>query len=176
MLTDKDVAKQLDYNISKIDHMLVGYMNFAKEEGNEGSEVVKLRELIGKIVLGCNDSRISFVYKQRQEMPVLLRKSAIERAISNLLNNALKYCLMVVKISLTTNRSMIKITVEDDGPGIKKAMYEEVFAPFVKVQKSSEGYGLGLTIVKSVVQSHGGNVKLAKSNLGGLRAVIIIPI
>lgn len=176
MLPENKLVTQMNTNISEIEHMIAGYMNFAKEEGNEVAEEIDIIQLINKIIIKYDNQKISFVNNAKHNILALLRRSAIERALCNLLDNGLKYCTSIIKISLHSTESMLQITVEDDGPGIKKEFYDEVFNPFFKIEKNGSGYGLGLTIVKSVVQSHGGNIKLAKSRLGGLKTTIAIPL
>jgi two-component system osmolarity sensor histidine kinase EnvZ len=72
------------------------------------------------------------------------------------------------------------LTIDDDGPGISKDEYENVFKPFYKIDKgradSKSSVGLGLSIASDIVRSHGGNIKLEKSKMNGLRVKIFLPI
>ena len=72
------------------------------------------------------------------------------------------------------------LTIDDDGPGISKDEYENVFKPFYKIDKgradSKSSVGLGLSIASDIVRSHGGNIKLEKSKMNGLRAKIFLPV
>ena len=72
------------------------------------------------------------------------------------------------------------ITVGDDGPGIAKSEYENVFKPFYRVDKSrglnKSGVGLGLSIAQDIVRSHGGNITLSESNHKGLLVKISLPL
>ena len=71
------------------------------------------------------------------------------------------------------------IIIEDDGPGIPKSEYSNVFKPFYKINKgrgdSKSSVGLGLSIASDVVRSHGGKIDLSKSKLGGLNVKISLP-
>jgi len=176
MLTDKKAVSQLDYNIGEIEHMIGGYLDFAKEEGNEASEKIDILALVEEAVLAYNNNKLSFVCGKLKQKMMAMRKHAVKRALNNLINNGLKYCKDRVVITLSVDDHGAVILVEDDGVGISNAMREDVFKPFFKVKKEGEGYGLGLTIVKSIVQSHGGKIDLGKSSLGGLKAKVIIPI
>ena len=77
------------------------------------------------------------------------------------------------------HKSLI-ITVDDDGPGIAESEYENVFKPFYKIDKSrsetKSSVGLGLAISSDVIKSHGGDIKFDKSNLGGLKVIISLPV
>jgi two-component system osmolarity sensor histidine kinase EnvZ len=73
----------------------------------------------------------------------------------------------------------VEFVIDDDGPGIPEDKYVEVFKPFYRLDEARNqkvaGVGLGLSVVRDVARSHGGDVTLAKSPMGGLRAVLRIP-
>jgi signal transduction histidine kinase len=109
---------------------------------------------------------------------VLGRLLALKRAFWNIVGNAVKYGdSAVVVIAETPTR--FSITVEDDGPGIPEAQMERVFQPFVRLEESrgreTGGSGLGLTIARAVIASHGGEIALANRREGGLRVTITLP-
>jgi two-component system osmolarity sensor histidine kinase EnvZ len=82
-------------------------------------------------------------------------------------------------VNIEHANGLLVITVDDDGPGIPPAKREEVFKPFVRLDQArnqdSSGTGLGLAIARDIARSHGGDITLEDSPLGGLRAVIRIP-
>ena len=77
-------------------------------------------------------------------------------------------------------RNQLVITVDDDGPGIPAAMRDDVFKPFVRLDDARNldetGTGLGLAIAQDIAHAHGGHIVLEDSPLGGLRAVVTIPV
>ncbi len=77
-------------------------------------------------------------------------------------------------------RTSVEITVDDNGPGIPPDKHEDVFRPFLRLDESRNvdtgGVGLGLTIARDIARSHGGDVTLARSALGGLRVIVRLPI
>ena len=107
------------------------------------------------------------------------RRSALKRAIGNLVNNGLRYADHVW-IGARRSDRYIEITVEDDGPGIDPARYEDVFKPFTRLDEArnqnESGVGMGLTIVRDVARAHGGETTLEKSDKGGLKATMRLPI
>ena len=99
--------------------------------------------------------------------------------INNIIDNAIKYGDKIhVDLSKSTNNLFIKI--EDNGPGIPKEEYDNVFKPFYKINKgradSKSSVGLGLSIASDIIRSHGGNIKLEKSSMNGLGVKIFLPV
>ena len=82
-----------------------------------------------------------------------------------------------VHLQKSSNRAIINI--EDDGPGISEDQYRNVFKPFFRLDKSrslnKSGVGLGLAIVEDIINSHGGNIQLGKSQYQGLQVKISLP-
>ena len=99
--------------------------------------------------------------------------------MNNLIDNSIKYGNKI-NIELIKNKTNLVIKVEDDGPGIPDSEYDNVFKPFYKIDKgradSKSSVGLGLSIASDIVRSHGGNIKLNKSNLNGLEVKIFLPV
>ena len=74
----------------------------------------------------------------------------------------------------------LTVTVDDDGPGIPQKLREEVFKPFLRLDDARNqdegGTGLGLAIARDIARSHGGEIVLSDSPLGGLRATVRVPV
>ena len=104
---------------------------------------------------------------------------SLKRAVGNLVSNGLRYAGHVW-ISARRSDRYVEIAVEDDGPGIEPARYEDVFKPFIRLDaarnQNESGAGMGLTIVRDVARAHGGEATLEKSGKGGLKATIRLPI
>ena len=107
------------------------------------------------------------------------RKNLIHRSLNNLIDNALKYGDKI-NIELIKKNNSISIFVDDNGPGIPKEEYDNVFKPFYKIDKSrgdsKSSVGLGLSIASDIIKSHGGNIVLENSPMSGLRAKIFLPL
>ncbi|MEK9707953.1 MAG: ATP-binding protein, partial [Alphaproteobacteria bacterium] len=103
----------------------------------------------------------------------------MRRCLTNLVQNAGRHG---DRIALTASRDgrVLQIFVDDNGPGIPEEMREDVFRPFFRLDRSRNaetgGTGLGLSIAQDIVTSHGGEIKLEDSPLGGLRVTLRIPI
>jgi two-component system, OmpR family, osmolarity sensor histidine kinase EnvZ len=108
-----------------------------------------------------------------------VKPDALKRCIDNLVSNAARHAA-TVKLSGSRVGPHLVVTVDDDGPGIPVGEREAVFRPFVRLDQARNqdagGSGLGLTVARDIALSHGGSVRLEDSPLGGLRAVVTIPV
>ena len=108
-----------------------------------------------------------------------MRKNLIKDIINNIIDNAIKHGDNI-SIELLKNENNLFIKIEDDGPGIAESEYENVFKPFYKIDKSransKSSVGLGLSIASDIIRSHGGNIRLAKSQMNGLEVKIFLPV
>ena len=110
---------------------------------------------------------------------VTVRPAAFRRCLGNLVSNAARFAK---GIAITGHRDhrWLTVTVDDDGPGIPADKREEVFRPFLRLDDARNqdvgGTGLGLAIARDIARSHGGDIALSKSPMGGLRATVRVPV
>jgi two-component system sensor histidine kinase BaeS len=104
----------------------------------------------------------------------------VAQIVANLVENALKYASNGVRVGVRSDGERITISVDDDGPGIPPRMRDEVFKPFFRLDDARNqdegGTGLGLAIARDIARSHGGDIMLSDSPLGGLRATVRVPV
>ncbi|WP_440633759.1 ATP-binding protein [Candidatus Pelagibacter sp. HIMB1485] len=176
-LKDKDAVDKLTDDINEMEKMLNEYLQFTSSSYVEKDEMFNLSELIEEIIKKYNNKNISHNLIPR--IYVNGRKNLINRSLNNLIDNGLKYANKV-EINLTKKNSNLFIIIDDDGPGIPKKEYENVFKPFYKMDKgrndSKSSVGLGLSIASDIIKSHGGNIMLEKSKFNGLRVKIFLPV
>jgi two-component system osmolarity sensor histidine kinase EnvZ len=107
-----------------------------------------------------------------------VRPKAFDRLLANLIGNALRYAENV-KVEAIHTRGSLTVIVDDDGPGIPASSREDVFKPFVRLDEArnldDSGTGLGLSIARDIARSHGGDITLDDSPMGGLRAIVRVP-
>jgi len=175
-IKDKDLTKKLTEDINEMEKMLNEYLQFTSSSYIEKDDMFNLSELIEEIITKYNNKNISQDLLSR--VYINGRKSLINRCLNNLIDNALKYA-NTVNVQLSKKNTNLFIIIDDDGPGIKKEEHENVFKPFYKIDKgradSKSSVGLGLSIASDIIRSHGGNIKLEKSKMEGLRVKIFLP-
>lgn len=99
----------------------------------------------------------------------------LEDLFGNLLDNARKWAKSRVGICVTQDNVAVQVVVEDDGPGIPKEHVEQVLAHGMRLDRTVPGTGIGLAIVKDLVELHSGSLQLGESASGGLRAAVRLP-
>lgn len=182
LLGDGPEIRALKADVNEMQHMLEDYLAFAKGDGGEEARPTNLRDLLEEIYADAQylGTPIELRMRRRRSDLVLpLKRQAFKRAITNLVVNAARYGTRVV-IRAATERNWLRIEVDDDGPGIPPSERENVFRPFYRLDdarnQDSNNSGLGLAIARDIARSHGGDIALGESSLGGLRAIITVPL
>ena len=176
LIKDKDVSKKLSDDVQEMEKMLNEYLQFASSRSLEKSENFNLTNLIINIIKKYENKKITSDISENIFMDG--RKNLIIRCINNLIDNSVKYANKVhIQLSKSNNHNII--VIDDDGPGIDKKEYENVFKPFYKINKSrgdaKSSVGLGLSIASDIIRSHGGNIMLDVSPSKGLRVKVFLP-
>ena len=176
MVKDKNLSTKLSSDVDEMEKMLNEYLQFASTGAKEKTENFNLSGLIQEIIE--KQEKIDISYDGEVKIFFDGRKNSVKRAITNLLDNSIKYGKKI-NIKMNKTNSIIIILIDDDGPGIPKSEYQNVLKPFYKIDKSrsesKSSVGLGLAISSDIIKSHGGNIKFDKSNLGGLRVKVTLP-
>ena len=175
-IKDKELSNKLSEDVIEMEKMLNEYLQFSKNKSSEKGEKFDLSKLLINTIKKYSNKNIS-----SEITPNVLfhgKQNLITRCISNILDNSLKYG-KIIEVKLKKSNNIITLIIEDDGPGIPKSEYENVFKPFYKIDKSrsesKSSVGLGMSIASDIIQSHGGNIKLDKSILSGLQVRISLP-
>ena len=166
-------------DLAEMEHMIDEYLAFARGEGGEAIESVALRDLIWSVGEGAARAGAPLTVEADAALIARVRPNAFKRALSNLIMNAAAHGQTVAVAARNRPGGGIEILVDDDGPGIPPDRYEEAFKPFSRLDEArnqnEKGVGLGLAIARDVVRGLGGELSLAKSPLGGLRATVRLP-
>jgi two-component system osmolarity sensor histidine kinase EnvZ len=159
--------------------MLEAYLAFARGDGGEPTSMTNLRTLLEELRTGSERHGAPVSLEARGDLNLKIRPLAMKRCIGNLIANAQRHGDNVLVQAARENRFVL-IHVDDDGPGIAPEHREDVFRPFLRLDEARNqdegGSGLGLAIARDIARSHGGDITLSGSPLGGLRATVRIPI
>ena len=176
MIKQKDISENMSKDIDEMEGMLNDYLQFAKTQAKENTSTINLSNLFIEIKKDIKSENLTLL--NSEETVLKGRISSLKRCFENVINNGLTYGKKVyVSLHKTSNR--IIINIEDDGPGIAEDQYKNVFKPFFRLDKSrslnKSGVGLGLAIVEDIINSHGGNIQLGRSQYNGLQVKISLP-
>ena len=179
MIQKTDGVDELNSDVEEMEHMLEGYLTFARGEGIETPRPSNVSTILNEAVAQAHRKSEAVNLHTEGELIVPLRPQAFKRCMTNLIDNAIRYADHVT-VRAGMRGKAIEITVDDDGPGIPEDQREEVFKSFYRIDNSRNpetgGVGLGLTIARDVIRSHGGDIILSDSPLSGLRARVRLPL
>ncbi|MCE2891374.1 MAG: ATP-binding protein [Aquidulcibacter sp.] len=175
--SDIDEARK---DIVEMEGMLEEYLAFAQGQWSEEREVLDLAEIARAVIQdAARAGRDIDGSGLADSLPTSGRPIALKRCLSNLVENALSFG-QTVALSSSQSEDAIYIYVDDDGPGIAPESYEEALKPFSRLDparnQNRKGVGLGLALAYDAARSHGGNLVLSRSTLGGLRVSVRLPL
>jgi signal transduction histidine kinase len=165
--------------IAEMDSMIAATLQFARDEMTvEPRRRTDLTALIVSVVEDMSDAGLPVAMASAQPIILECQTNALKRALTNLLDNAVKYGKRA-QVSVRMASNAVEITIDDEGPGIPEGELARVFEPFCRLEPSRSretgGIGLGLAIAQSIVQAHRGSLTLANRPEGGLRAIVTLP-
>ena len=175
-------AQEVDAMVGDVDgmqHMLDEYLAFARGDAGEQPEQIDIVALLEVLKADAELAGHSATVDFEGEHNVVLRPNAIKRCLGNLVDNACSFG-EIVSIDGRHGDGRLAIIVDDDGPGLSEDQYEMVFKPFQRLDDARNqdrgGTGLGLAIARDIARSHGGDIVLSASPMGGLRASVSLPV
>ncbi len=179
LMKDAKAKSELEADVNEMTSMLDSYVSFVKTESPEPIETIVINELISDIIKTVDKNNIDLVLNENRTIQSSGRQIQLKRAFNNIIDNSQRYAKKI-EINLYTNEKDCVIEFNDDGEGIPRDKYEDVFKPFFTLDPSRNKLkgesGLGLTITRDIIRSHGGDVKLSDSNLGGLQLKVLLPL
>jgi two-component system, OmpR family, osmolarity sensor histidine kinase EnvZ len=166
-------------DVDEMGRMLEAYLAFARGDSGEQSAPTDMAAFLDQLKSDVerNGHKASVVF--HGQPIVTVRPAAFKRCVGNLVSNAARHAEAV---SITGHRDhrWLTVMVDDNGPGIPPLLREEVFKPFLRLDDARNqdegGTGLGLAIARDIARSHGGDIVLSESPLGGLRAIVRVPV
>jgi two-component system osmolarity sensor histidine kinase EnvZ len=181
LLGDRPEVAALHSDVNEMQRMLEDYLAFARGDDGEEATATCVRELLEEVNEDTMHLGTPIELRIRQpssDLVLPLKRQAFKRAITNLVTNATRFGDYVV-IRASTDKDWLRIDVDDDGPGIPPAERDNVFRPFYRLgndrNQDTGNTGLGLAIARDIARSHGGDITLSESSMGGLRATVRVP-
>jgi signal transduction histidine kinase len=176
---DGKLRRTIETDLNEMEDMIEATLAFLRDDSsNEEVEPVDLMAILETIRADASDAGEQVDIEGPRQLVVIGRHLALKRALTNLIQNAVKYGGLA-RVRATQDDDNVMIFVEDEGPGLPLDQHEAVFQPFVRSEpsrsRSTGGHGLGLTMARSVVRSHGGEVSLANREAGGLKVTVRLP-
>ena len=179
LIKDKKAKSELELDINEMTAMLDSYVSFVKTESPETIENIVINDLIKDCTKNFDRSKYKIQINEKNTIQTSGRPIQLKRAFQNIINNSKRYGDKII-INIYLNDDGCNIEINDNGPGIPKESFEDVFKPFFTLDPSRNKLkgesGLGLTITRDIIRSHGGEIKLGKSQLGGLKLSVLLPI
>jgi len=166
-------------DVDEMARMLEAYLAFARGDSGEQSAPTDMGAFLNELQADAERNGHWTTVTFSGHPIVTVRPAAFKRCIANLVSNAARFAK---SISLTGHRDhrYLTITVDDNGPGIPANLREDVFKPFLRLDDARNqdegGTGLGLAIARDIARSHGGDIVLSDSPMGGLRATVRVPV
>jgi two-component system osmolarity sensor histidine kinase EnvZ len=179
LIGDTPEVEALRRDVDEMARMLEDYLAFARGDSGEQAAPTDMSAFLEELKLDTERNGHRTDMEFHGYPIVTVKPAAFKRCLANLVSNAARFA---GSIAITGHRDhrWMTVTVDDDGPGIPAAMREEVFKPFMRLDDARNqdqgGTGLGLAIARDIARSHGGDISLGDSPLGGLRATVRVPV
>jgi two-component system osmolarity sensor histidine kinase EnvZ len=179
LIGDSPEVEAMKKDVDEMARMLEAYLAFARGDGGEQAAATDIAALLEELRVDAERDGRNATATFYGTPEVMVKPAAFKRCLANLVSNAARHAGTIALTGHRDHRWLI-ITIDDDGPGIPQAMREEVFKPFLRLDDARNqdegGTGLGLAIARDIARSHGGDIMLSDSLMGGLRATVRIPV
>ena len=179
LMEGSEDSEEMKKDVEEMQRMLEGYLAFARGDAGEPAVVVDMRDFLEDLKADADRHGGDLVLDFSGEPAVRVRPDAFRRCLGNLIANAQRHGTHVALDGAREGR-FLTIHVDDDGPGIPSENRDDVFRPFVRLDEARNqdagGTGLGLSIARDIARGHGGDIVLADSAMGGLRATVRVPV
>jgi two-component system osmolarity sensor histidine kinase EnvZ len=179
LIGDSPEVDAMKKDVDEMGRMLEAYLAFARGDSGEQSAPTDMGAFLEELKIDTERNGHRSSVQFHGHPIVTVRPHAFKRCLANLVSNAARHA---PSISIAGHRDhrWLTVTVDDDGPGIPPRLREEVFKPFLRLDDARNqdegGTGLGLAIARDIARSHGGDIVLSDSPLGGLRATVRVPV
>jgi len=179
LIGDSPEVDGMRKDVDEMAAMLEAYLAFARGDSGEQAQPTDMAQALEELRSDAERNGHAATVAFHGLPVVTVKPAAFKRCLGNLVSNAARYA-DTIAISGHRDHRWLTVTIDDDGPGIPQSMREEVFKPFLRLDDARNqdegGTGLGLAITRDIARSHGGDITLGDSPMGGLRATVRIPV
>jgi two-component system, OmpR family, osmolarity sensor histidine kinase EnvZ len=179
LIGDSPEVEAMRKDVDEMNAMLEAYLAFARGDSGEQAQPTDMQAALEELRSDAERHGHVATVVFHGDPRVTVKPAAFKRCLANLVSNAARYAKTIAVIGHRDHR-YLSISVDDDGPGIPPGLREDVFKPFLRLDDARNqdegGTGLGLAIARDIARSHGGDIMLGDSPLGGLRATVRIPV
>jgi signal transduction histidine kinase len=178
-IEDDEQRERTLADLEEMERMVASTLSFAHDDATkEAPEAVDLVALVQRVCDGVEDAGLPVEFEGEGRLAYTCRPGALRRALANLIENAAIYGKRA-RVALASVADAFVIRIDDEGPGIPEDQMETVFDPFYRIETSRSretgGTGLGLTVARTIVRAHVGEIHLENRADGGLRVEVILP-
>ena len=179
-IEDEEQQRKMLADLNDMEKMVFSALSFVRDDAaQEPQATVDLLTLLHRVCDDAGDAGHQVTLEAGEDaVPYDCRPVALRRALTNLIDNAIKYGRQA-RVLLETDQDRILVRIDDDGPGIPEEFLEDAFKPFQRLEASRSretgGTGLGLTLARTIIRAHGGDITLTNRSEGGLRVEVALP-
>lgn len=178
-INDPETKEKIIETLDEMQAMTEATLAFSQDAATvEQARTIDIDALVESLCEDLTELGLNVIFAEGDRVPWRCRPDALRRALRNVIENAVRYGTRAF-VKLEQTSSGLNIIVEDEGPGMLESEFENVFAPFVRLEisrnRDTGGVGLGLSIARSILRSHGGDIQLSNRPTGGLRVTLSLP-
>ncbi len=176
----QETERRVLAEISRLESLVEDLLALARErESNQETTLIDLDEIVLEEIARHRDEAVTIDSSAVSGGQVRGNRGELARAVGNLLGNATAHARREVVVTLAEGVDRVRLTVDDDGPGIAEEERDRIFERFVRLQPDRDrrtgGAGLGLAITHAIVERHGGSIRAEGCEGGGARMIVELP-
>ncbi|ABE41104.1 two-component sensor histidine kinase [Rhodopseudomonas palustris] len=179
LIGDAPETEGMRKDVDEMSAMLEAYLAFARGDSGERAQPTDMPAALEELRSDAERHGHAATVAFSGQPVVTVKPASFKRCLANLVSNAARHA-DAIAITGQRDHRYLTVMIDDDGPGIPTAMREEVFKPFLRLDDARNqdegGSGLGLAIARDIARSHGGDITLGDSPMGGLRATVRVPV
>lgn len=179
--------ERIELEAKQLDSMIRDLLSLARQQYtiNKNKELYQINELLQPVIDNAifeaeQSNKTLYIVSELPTKTIYCHAQTLCSAVENVIRNAFRYSNKLIDVDFRIEHQQLIITIDDDGIGVEKDKLGQIFRPFYRTcearDRESGGIGLGLAIVENAITQENGTVHAEKSQLGGLRIVIALPL